>query len=143
MVSFPVYFVDIQMSCFSCFSPRRKDVQNYDDDTGIRSAESSGFHFSVYFSAFIPFFIILYNVPNFNYSFVEQLMERESQTGTEVVKRIIKLLMGGYYGIRYFSCLGIIGFVLNCAIMCRKREGNRFIERKRQGKHYQKGYWGT
>lgn len=43
MVFFPVYFVDIQMSCFSCFRPRRKDVQNYDDDTGIRSAESSAY----------------------------------------------------------------------------------------------------
>uniref|UniRef100_A0A5B7AY88 Putative serine/threonine-protein kinase CDL1 n=1 Tax=Davidia involucrata TaxID=16924 RepID=A0A5B7AY88_DAVIN len=29
------------MSCFSCMSPRRKDVRNYDDDMAIRSAESS------------------------------------------------------------------------------------------------------
>ncbi|KAK2988233.1 hypothetical protein RJ640_020715 [Escallonia rubra] len=29
------------MSCFSCMTPRRKDVRNYDDDMAVRSAESS------------------------------------------------------------------------------------------------------
>ncbi|CAK9178316.1 unnamed protein product [Ilex paraguariensis] len=29
------------MSCFSCMSPRRKDVRNYDDDTATRSVDSS------------------------------------------------------------------------------------------------------
>lgn len=36
------------MSCFSCFSSRRKDVQNYDDDNGIRSADSAGFLFNFF-----------------------------------------------------------------------------------------------
>lgn len=33
------------MGCFPCLTPRRKDVENYDHNTGCRSVESSGFHF--------------------------------------------------------------------------------------------------
>lgn len=36
-----IVWIYIQMGCFSCFSPHRKDVQDYDDDTAVRSAESS------------------------------------------------------------------------------------------------------